>query len=104
MSTNGEAVAPATLHLHHSDDEPWHILDGGLRFRFKDHTESMGAGTTVSVPAGVPLTLQCRSRARYLIILTPRISALISALQCDRGPTHQHDIYRRFASELLEQG
>ena len=40
--------------------------------------------------------------ARYLIILTPRIVALISALQADGDPSHQHDIYRRFDSELLE--
>jgi len=37
-----------------------------------------------------------------LIILTPRLRALIAALQADRDPTHQHEIYRRFDSDLLE--
>jgi hypothetical protein len=40
--------------------------------------------------------------ARYLIILTPRLSALIAALQADHDPAHQHEIYRRFDSEVLE--
>jgi hypothetical protein len=40
--------------------------------------------------------------ARYLIILTPRLSALVAALQADRDSTHQHEIYVRFGSELLE--
>jgi len=37
-----------------------------------------------------------------LIVLTPRLHSLIAALQSDRDPSHQHEIYRRFDSELLE--
>lgn len=93
---------PATLHLHHSDDEAWHILEGELTFRYSDRTETIGAGETVFVPAGMAHTYTAEAGARYLIILTPRIAALISTLQGDRDPAHQHDIYRRFDSELLE--
>jgi hypothetical protein len=50
----------------------------------------------------MPHTYIAGAGARYLVILTPRIDALISALQSDRDPTHQRDIYRRFDSELLE--
>jgi hypothetical protein len=39
---------------------------------------------------------------RYLIILTPRLRALIATLQTDRDPSHQSEIYKRFNSELLE--
>jgi len=35
-------------------------------------------------------------------VLTPRLRALISALQNDRDPFRQHEIFRRFDSELLE--
>jgi hypothetical protein len=42
------------------------------------------------------------SDARYLIVLTPRLKALIAALQADRDPAHQHEIYRRFDSAVLE--
>jgi hypothetical protein len=54
------------------------------------------------VPAGMPHTYTAGASARYLIILTPRRAALTSALQADRDPVHQHEIYRRFDSELLE--
>ena len=93
---------PATLHLHHLDDEAWHVLEGELTFRYAERTETAGPGTTVFVPAGVAHTYSAGADARYLIVLTPRLSALISALQSDREPSHQREIYRRFDSELLE--
>ena len=93
---------PATLHVHHSDDEAWHVLDGELTFRYADRTETVAPGVTVFVPAGVPHTYAAGDDARYLIVLTPRLSALIAALQADHDPAHQHEIYRRFDSEVLE--
>jgi hypothetical protein len=54
------------------------------------------------VSAGVAHTYSAGVSARYLIILTPRLSALIGALQADRDPAHPREIYRRFDSELLE--
>jgi quercetin dioxygenase-like cupin family protein len=93
---------PATLHVHHSDDEAWHVLEGELTFRYVDRLEVAGPGTTLFLPAGVPHTYTAGKNARYLIILTPRLSALIAALHGDRDPTHQHEIYRSYESELLE--
>jgi quercetin dioxygenase-like cupin family protein len=93
---------PATLHVHRSDDEAWHVLEGELTFRYTDRTESAGPGATVFVPAGVAHTYAAGAGSRYLIVLTPRLAALIAALQADRDPQHQHEIYRRFDSELLE--
>ncbi len=93
---------PAVLHVHHSDDEAWHVLEGQLTFRYADRTETAVAGTTVFVPAGVAHTFTAGEASRYLIILTPRLSALIKALQSDRNPDHQREIYRQFDSELLE--
>jgi quercetin dioxygenase-like cupin family protein len=93
---------PDVLHLHHADDEAWHVLEGELRFRYSDRTEIAGAGKTVFVPAGVAHTYSAGSGARYLIVLPPRLRSLIAALQSDRDPSHQHEIYRRFDSELLE--
>jgi quercetin dioxygenase-like cupin family protein len=93
---------PATLHVHHRDDEAWHVLDGQLTFRYADRTEVACPGTTVFVPAGVAHTYSAGDGARYLIVLTPRIKVLIATLQADRDPAHQDEIYRRFDSELLE--
>jgi quercetin dioxygenase-like cupin family protein len=93
---------PATLHVHHSDDEAWHILQGELTFRYADHSQTAGPGSTVFVPAGTAHTYTAAPDARYLIIFTPRLSALFKALQSDRDPSHQREIYKRFNSELLE--
>jgi uncharacterized cupin superfamily protein len=93
---------PATLHVHHSDDEAWHVLDGELTFRYADRIEVVGPGTTVFVPAGVAHTYTAGNDARYLIVLTPRLSALITTLQAGRDTADQREIYRRFDSDLLE--
>lgn len=95
-------AGPSTLHVHHSDDEAWHVLEGHLTFRYADRSEAVGSGATVFVPAGVAHTYTASADARYLIVLTPRLSALIAALHEDRDPAHQHEIYRHFDSELLE--
>ena len=93
---------PAILHVHHSDDEAWHVLDGHLTFRYADRTETAGPGMTVFVPAGVAHRYTAGEGARYLIVLTPRLSALITALQANRDSAHHREIYRRFDSEVLE--
>jgi quercetin dioxygenase-like cupin family protein len=90
------------LHVHHADDEAWHILEGTLTFRFRDKQVDAPAGTTVFVPAGVPHDyFEAHGPTRYLIILTPRLRALISALQGARREEH-HAIMHKFESEILE--
>jgi mannose-6-phosphate isomerase-like protein (cupin superfamily) len=93
---------PGYLHVHYADDEAWHILEGTLTFRFRDKQVEASTGTTVFVPAGVPHDyFEAHGPTRYLIILTPRLRALISALQ--EAPREQHrEIMRRFESEILE--
>jgi mannose-6-phosphate isomerase-like protein (cupin superfamily) len=93
---------PAYLHVHHADDEAWHVLEGALRFRFVDGQVDAKAGTTVFVPAGVAHTYEAIGDSRYLIVLTPRLRDLIAELQ--RAPDRQQDreITRRYKSEILE--
>lgn len=93
---------PDYLHVHYADDEAWHVLEGTLTFRFRDGRVEAPAGTTVFVPAGVPHSyFEAQTPARYLIILTPRLRDLISALH--EAPREQHNaIMRRFESEILE--
>jgi quercetin dioxygenase-like cupin family protein len=92
---------PATLHVHYLDDEAWHVLEGNLHFRFCDRELDAPAGSTVFVPAGVPHTFQAHN-ARYLIIMPPRLAALIAELQSTRDPTEHAEIYRQYDSALLE--
>ncbi|MGE5377189.1 MAG: cupin domain-containing protein [Bacteroidota bacterium] len=93
---------PEYLHVHYSDDEAWHILEGTLTFKFSDRIEEVPAGTTVFVPAGVAHAYyEAHGPTRYLIILTPRLRELISALHA--APFQEHkEIMRRFDSEILD--
>lgn len=64
---------PFYLHIHHTDDEAWHVLEGSLRFKLMDREIDAPAGTTVFVPAGIPHTYTVIEASRYLIFLTPRL-------------------------------
>jgi len=92
---------PAIMHVHHADDEAWHVLEGTLKFRFDDRTVDVGAGGTMFVPAGVPHTYEAID-ARYLIILPPRLDALIKALQGEKDRSRDRAIYHAHQSEIVE--
>ena len=92
---------PASLHIHHGDDEAWHVLEGTLRFRFTDRTVDVPAGGTVWVPAGVAHTYEAID-ARYLIVLTPRIADLIRELRRTADDALLPAIYLKYESEMLE--
>jgi quercetin dioxygenase-like cupin family protein len=92
---------PGYLHVHHEDDEAWHVLEGALHFRFADRDVEAPAGTTVFVPAGVPHSYEASDDARYLIILTPRLLALIDELHETPFPKHG-EVMRKYRSEILD--
>ena len=93
---------PDYLHVHHADDEAWHVLEGTLTFKFSDKQVEAPAGTTVFIPAGVPHAyFESHGPARYLIILTPRLRGLISALHEAQREEHDESMHR-FDSEILE--
>jgi mannose-6-phosphate isomerase-like protein (cupin superfamily) len=93
---------PGYLHVHYADDEAWHILEGTLTFRFGDRQVEAPAGTSVFVPAGVPHDYaEAAGPTRYLMILTPRLRALIAALHA--APLQEHAaIMRQFESAIVE--
>ena len=99
----GLASEVAPLHVHHADDEAWHVISGALRFRFEDGEHIAGAGSTVLVPAGVPHTFGNVGPvlSRFIIILPSRLDELISRLH-ETDPSEHGVIYGQFASELLE--
>ncbi len=96
-----QGSGPALLHVHHQDDEAWHVLEGTMRFRFADQEVEVGAGSTVFVPAGVAHTYTADD-ARYLIILPPRLRALIEELHQTPDPQAHPALYRKYESALLE--
>jgi quercetin dioxygenase-like cupin family protein len=92
---------PPELHVHHKDDEAWHVLEGSIHFRFADREIEATAGSTVFVPAGCPHTYGTDD-ARYLIVLTPRLRQLIDELHRSQDLSTHAEIYRKHDSELLE--
>jgi mannose-6-phosphate isomerase-like protein (cupin superfamily) len=58
------------LHIHQTEDEIFHILEGQLRVRAGDTEVRIGAGETILGPKGVPHTYRVESHegARWLVI------------------------------------
>jgi mannose-6-phosphate isomerase-like protein (cupin superfamily) len=101
--TGGADREVAPLHVHHADDEAWHVVSGALRFRFGNQHVIAPAGATVLVPAGTPHTFGNAGPgpSRFIIILPTRLDELISQLHAS-DPADHAEIYRRHESELLE--
>jgi mannose-6-phosphate isomerase-like protein (cupin superfamily) len=99
----GLASEVAPLHVHHADDEAWHVVSGALRFRFNDQVIVAQAGATVLVPAGVPHTFGNAGPdpSRFLIVLPPRLDQLITELHAGNRQDHA-SIYQKYESQLLE--
>jgi mannose-6-phosphate isomerase-like protein (cupin superfamily) len=71
-----EALAPhgdsPPLHVHHTEDEAFHVLEGELRIRAADADMTIGAGETLLAPKGVAHTYRVESPAgaRFLVMTT----------------------------------
>jgi mannose-6-phosphate isomerase-like protein (cupin superfamily) len=72
----------AALHVHHSDDEAWMVLDGRLGFRIGDEEREVASGDSLLVERGTPHSYWNAQAAptRYLLVMTPRIHHLIEVL------------------------
>jgi hypothetical protein len=93
---------PSYLHIHRSDDEAWHVLEGTLRFRFEHGEVDAPAGTTVFVPAGLAHTYRVMEPSRYLIVLTPRLDRLIARLRGLVDQTLLRSTLAEFDTEMME--
>jgi mannose-6-phosphate isomerase-like protein (cupin superfamily) len=92
----------APLHLHRSDDEAWYVLKGALRFRLGDDEVEAEAGGAVMAPRGTVHTFwnPRPEPARYLLVMTRRISELIEALHAP-GASPAEQVFRDYDSELI---
>lgn len=105
-SGHGESKWIAPLHVHHKDDEAWYVLEGSLRFQLGDQEVEAGPGTAVLAPRGMPHSYgNARDElARYLLVMTPKIRALVEELHAPRQGNEPLDypaIFRKYDSELL---
>jgi mannose-6-phosphate isomerase-like protein (cupin superfamily) len=92
----------AGLHLHRSDDEAWIVLEGRLGFRVGDEQREVAAGDSLLVRRGTPHSYwnPAPERARYLLVMTPRIHQLIEALHSgERSDFAQ--VFEEHDSQLL---
>jgi hypothetical protein len=94
---------PSYLHIHHLDDQPWHVLVGSLRFVFEHGAMDAPAGSTVFVPAGVAHTYRVREPSRYLIFLTPLLDRLIARLRGLSDQAQLRGTLAEFDTEIVEQ-
>ena len=90
------------LHIHHSDDEAWHVLEGSLRFLFEHEELDAPAGSTVFVPAGVAHTYRVTEPSRYLILLTPRLDRLIARLRALSDQSQLRSTLAEFDTVIVE--
>ena len=96
-----EWIAPR--HVHHADDEAWFVLEGVLRFQIGEEVFEAGANSAVLAAKGTPHAYGNARRgqpARYLLVMTPKIRALVEALHAP-GAGDYAAIFRAHDSELL---
>jgi mannose-6-phosphate isomerase-like protein (cupin superfamily) len=93
------------LHIHHSDDEAWYVLEGVLRVRRGDEEIEAHAGAGVFVPRGTPHTYWNGGPGplRYLLIMTANIQRLIQAIHAmpERSVPALEALFRAHDSEFL---
>ena len=92
----------AGLHVHRSDDEAWYVLSGRLGFQVGDATREIGAGESILVERGTPHSYwnAVADPTHYLLVMTPRIHALIEALHSGERDDYAR-IFEEHDSELL---
>lgn len=58
------------LHVHHDEDEIFHVLEGQVRFRVGDAERMAEAGETLLAPRGVPHTYRVASQEARMLTIT----------------------------------
>jgi quercetin dioxygenase-like cupin family protein len=76
------------LHVHHDEDEIFHVLEGEVRYRVGNSERLACAGDILLAPKGVPHTYLIQSpKARMLTVTRGRFETLVRAL--GRLPEHE---------------
>jgi quercetin dioxygenase-like cupin family protein len=91
----------APLHIHHTDDEAWYVLEGTLGFRLGDDEIEAPAGSAVLARRETPHTYWNAGDfpARYLLVLTPNIARLLEEIH--EPGANIPAIFARYDSEIL---
>lgn len=101
--TDEETAWQAPLHVHHSDDEAWYVLEGTLRLRIDGVDYDVPAGSGIVGPRGVPHMFGNPSvePARYVLVMSARTNALLGALHSGGGGDVRA-LFEQYGCSLLE--
>jgi quercetin dioxygenase-like cupin family protein len=58
------------LHVHHTEDEIFHVLEGELRVRMGGEDLVVGAGATVLAPRGIAHSYRVESTEAHWLVIT----------------------------------
>ena len=78
------------LHVHHGEDEVFHVLDGDLTFFLPGQEIPLATGETLRAPRGIPHTFRVESpTARVLVFCAPaRFDGFVQAVS-DHAPADE---------------
>jgi quercetin dioxygenase-like cupin family protein len=92
------------LHMHPDSDETTYILEGELLFRADTVEETLGVGSVVMVPRGVPHAFKVLSeRARILVVTPPPVEAFFRQASEPSGPEGSGPVDFRRVGEAGKQ-
>jgi mannose-6-phosphate isomerase-like protein (cupin superfamily) len=95
------------LHLHHSYEEAFYVLEGHVQFQLGSDDVHAGPGSTVLVPSGVAHCFRNvgDGDVRWLVVAAPgvAVTAVEEVAALDRGDLDGLiDLFARHDSELIE--
>jgi len=81
------------LHLHHSQEEWFYVMEGEVAFQVGDQRLQLRPGESVLAPRGVPHTFSSISAApsRMLIAFTPAVKMEQYFRDAEKSPAHAFD-------------
>lgn len=88
------------LHVHHREDEVFHMLEGRMTLHLPGETIELEAGSTLLAPKGVPHTYRVETEtARWLVVCQPAgfdsfVRAVSQPAPADKLPPagREHDL------------
>jgi quercetin dioxygenase-like cupin family protein len=98
------------LHLHHSQNESWYVLDGDFLFQVGDQKFRVHPGGTVFGPRGVPHAFRCvgKTQGKMLLAFDPagQIEAFFAEIakpgvDAGAGRHDEKEIIRRYGMEFV---
>ena len=93
----------APSHVHHGSDEAFYVLDGELEVLEGDQRRTLATGELAFIPAGTVHTFANRGPAttRILVVMTPEIDALISALHSGETDRDGDAVWARYNASVV---